>query len=214
MSQTGLSTTDLSRQLHRLISDVIIEKTPADLYQLTQYGRLMASSIPLMTFLKDYKQYFNTRDLSSIPDELVNTIGSLRDGEMVNSIYESIKLQQELVPTIRERFWMMTDDLSAEWIGTTLKLVEEGVEVKALLTPELAEKISLEAPSKLLSGIQVRKMSPIKLVLGYSDKHALLCFSALNGKPDRNHYFFGYDFRFKHWVFHCFNHYWRQASPV
>jgi predicted transcriptional regulator len=214
MDKTGLSTTDISRQLNRLSSDLLVEKNPSDQYQLTQYGKITATSVPLIQFLVENKEFFNTRDLSGIPKELIENIASLRNGTMVDSVYESIKLQQEIIPTISEHFSMITDDLGPIWVDTTQKLVDDGVVVKAIFTPELAKKVLAEAPSKLVAGMQIRTMTPLKLVLGYSDKHALLCFSSLDGKPDRNHYLFGYDIMFKHWAFHCFNHFWRRASPI
>ena len=160
------------------------------------------------------QEYFNTRDLSSIPPYLIERIAALRNGKMVDSVYESIKLQQEVIPPIQEHFSMITDDLGPDWIGSTLKLVKDGVKVRAIYTKELADKVMTEAPPKLLAGMEIRTTDPITLVLGYSDKHALLCFSSLDSKPDRNRYLFGYDIMFKHWAFHCFNHYWRQATPV
>jgi len=39
LKASGLNTTDLSRQLSRLIKDAIVEKDSSDLYQLTQFGR-------------------------------------------------------------------------------------------------------------------------------------------------------------------------------
>lgn len=214
MSRTGLSTTDISRQLSRLTSDQLVDKTPSDQYQLTQYGKIVSTSIPLMSFLVENQEYFNTRDLLTIPTNLITDIASLRNGTMVDSIYESIKLQQEVIPTIREHYWMMTDDLGPSWIDSSLKLVNDGVKVRAIYTKELADKIIGEATPKLLAGMEIRIMTPIKLVLGYSDKHAVLCFSSLDGRPDRNRYLFGYDIMFKHWAFHCFNHFWGQAEPV
>ena len=214
MGKTGLSTTDLSRQLTRLSADQIVDKTPSDQYKLTQYGKIAATSIPLIQFLVDNQEYFNTRDLSSIPTTLIESIAALRNGTMVDSVYESMKIQQKLVPTIRAHFSMITDDLGPRWVDTTLKLVERRVKIRAIYTKELAEKVMEEAPSNILAGMDIRTMTPIPLVLGYSDQHALLCFSSIDGKPDRNYYLFGYDIMFKHWAFHCFNHFWRQATPV
>jgi len=61
--------------------------------------------------------------------------------------------------------------------------------------------------------MQVRTLDIVNLVLGYSDKHALICFPSLEGEPDRNHYLFGYDVIFKRWVFLCLRHFWEQAEP-
>ncbi len=214
MKKTGLSTTDLSRQLTRLSTDQIVDKTQSDQYQLTQYGKIAETTIPLIQFLVDNQDYFNTRDLSSIPTALVERLGALRNGAMVNSVYESMKIQQKVIPTVREHFSMITDDLGPAWVDSTLKLVERGVKIRAIYTKELAEKVFEEAPPKLLADMEIRTMTHIPLVLGYSDQHALLCFSSLDGKPDRNHYLFGCDIMFKHWAFHCFNNFWRQAKPV
>ena len=214
MRETGLSTTDLSRQLTRLSADKIVDKTPSDQYKLTQYGKIAATSIPLINFLVDNQEYFKTRDLSSIPTTMIENIAALRNGTMVSSVYESIKLQQDIIPTIREHFSMITDDLDQAWVGSTLKLVEDGVKIRAIYTKGLAERVIEEAPPKLLTGMEIRTITPTPLVLGYSDKHALICFSSIDGKPDRNHYLFGYDIMFKHWAFHCFNYFWRQAKPI
>jgi predicted transcriptional regulator len=214
MEKAGLNTTDLSRQLHRLSNDGLVEKTPTDQYCLTQYGRLASSSAPIIRFLTDNQEFFNNHDLSKIPEELVDNIGALRKGMFVNSVYESIELQKKIIPTIKERFWMMTDDLSPSWVESTEMLLKEGVGLRALLTPELTEKVKKEATPALKVGMEFKTIESIPLVLGYSDKHSLLCFPSLDGKPDRNHYLFGYDFAFKHWVFHCFNQYWGQGTPI
>ncbi len=212
MKASGLNTTDLSRQLTRLIKDSIIEKDSSDRYQLTQFGRLTATSIPMVSFLVEYQDYFNTHDLSIIPPRLIEDISSLRKGSMVSSVYESINLQQNIIPTIRKRFWMLTDDLSPSWISQTHDMLEHDVEIRAIVTPELIEKIKMEATPLIKDRMQVRTMDTISFVLGYSDKHALICFPNIEGEPDRNHYLFGYDEMFKHWVFHCFRHFWEQAE--
>ena len=213
MKASGLNTTDLSRQLTRLIKGSIIEKDSSDLYQLTQFGRLVKTSIPMFSFLKEYQEYFNTHDLSIIPSNLIEDIASLRKGSMVSSVYEAINLQQNIIPTIREQFWMLTDDLSPSWISQTHDMLELDVEIRAIVTPELTEKIKLEATPLIRDRMQVRIRDSVNLVLGYSDKHALICFPNIEGEPDRNHYLFGYDEVFKHWVFHCFMHFWEQAEP-
>lgn len=212
MKNSGLNTTDLSRQLTRLIEDSIIEKDSTDRYQLTQFGRLAATSIPTVSFLVEYQDYFNNHDLSIIPPRLIEDIASLKKGVMVSSVYESINLQQKLIPTIRERFWILTDDLSPSWVPSSQDLLEHDVEIRAIVTPGLAEKMMHEATLLIKDRMQVRTMDILNLVLGYSDKHALMCFPNIDGVPDRNHYLFGYDTMFKHWVFHFFRHFWEQAE--
>ena len=118
LKASGLNTTDLSRQLSRLIKDAIVEKDSSDRYQLTQFGRLVSTSIPMTAFLLNYQGYFNTHDLSVIPTRLIEDISSLRKGNMVSSVFESINLQQNIVPNIQERFWILTDDLSPSWISS------------------------------------------------------------------------------------------------
>ncbi len=213
MKSSGLNTTDLSRQLTRLIKDSIVEKDSSDRYQLTQFGRLAATSIPTVSFIVDNHSYFSNHDLSVIPPRLIEDIASLKKGVMVSSVYESINLQQKIIPTIRERFWMLTDDLSPTWFPSTQDLLEHGVEIRAIVTTELAEKMRHEATPLIKERMQVRTMDKLNLVLGYSDKHSLICFPNIEGEPDRNHYLFGYDTMFKHWVFHCFRHFWEQAKP-
>ena len=213
LKTSGLNTTDLSRQLSRLIKDSIVEKDSSDRYYLTQFGRLASTSIPMISFLVEYQGYFNTHDLSVIPPSLIEDIASLRKGNMVSSVYESINLQRNIIPTIRERFWMLTDDLSASWISSTHNLLEHDVDIRAIVTPELAKKLQQEATPLIIEKMHVKTMETVSLVLGYSDKHALICFPNLEGQPDRNHYLFGYDEVFKHWVFHCLRHFWEQAKP-
>ncbi len=108
---------------------------------------------------------------------------------------------------------MLTDDLSASWISSTHNLLEHDVDVRAIVTPELAKKLQQEATPLIIEKMHVKTMETVSLVLGYSDKHALICFPNLERQPDRNHYLFGYDEVFKHWVFHCVRHFWEQAKP-
>ncbi len=213
MKSSGLNTTDLSRQLTRLIKDSIIEKDSSDKYQLTQFGRLAATSILTVSFIVDNQSYFSNHDLSVIPPRLIEDIASLKKGDMVSSVYESINLQKKIITTIRERFWMLTDDLSSAWVLSTQDLLEHDVEIRSIVTPELAEKMRHGATPLIKEMMEVRTMDSLNLVLGYSDKHALICFPNIVGMPDRNHYLFGYDTMFKHWVFHCFRHFWDQAKP-
>lgn len=214
MRQTGLSTTDVSRQLNRLTRDSIVEKTGDDLYTLTSFGMLVSTSIDVMQLLSEKQDFFNSRDLSALPRELLGGFSALRKAKFVDSIYESIELQKQIIPTIQERFWMMTDDLTPLWVQSTLPLIEEGVSVKAIITPDLLEREVVNAPDAIKTGMEFRTLEEIPMVIGYSDKHGLLCFNALNKKPDRNHYLFGFDYSFKHWAFHCFNTFWAKADPV
>lgn len=214
LTKTGMNTTDLSRQLQRLTKDSIVEKTSQDKYQLTQFGVLAAISIPIFRFLGDNQELLNTRDLSMIPMSLLNDIDSLQNSMLVDSVYESIKLQTKLIPTIQKWFWIMTDDFSPEWVEVTHKLVDEGVRVKMLVNQEILTVIRNEAPVELVDKLEIRTLDKIQLVIGYSDKHSMLCFSSKEGKPDRNHYLFGDDSDFRHWTYHCFLHFWGLADPV
>ena len=85
-------------------------------------------------------------------------------------------------------------------------------EIRAVVTPELAKKIKQEATTLMKAKMQVKTLDIVNLVLGYSDKHTLICFPSLEGEPDRNHYLFGYDMGFKQWVFLCFRHFCDQAK--
>jgi hypothetical protein len=85
MKSSGLNTTDLSRQLTRLIKDSIIEKDSSDRYQLTQFGRLAATTIPTASFIVANQTYFSNHDLSVIPPRLIEDIASLKKGDMVSA---------------------------------------------------------------------------------------------------------------------------------
>lgn len=213
MVETGTTTTDLSRQLQRLITDAICEKTSSGLYRLTEYGKLVSTSIPLMRFLAETQEYFNTHDLSYVPARLIDDIYALRNGQFIRSVYEAIRLQQEIAPTIEKRYWWMTNDLSPSWVESTMRQINDGVIIRCIVNKELAEKMYDEAPSEMWRSVDFRVLPEIKILLGYSDKHALLCLPNMHGVPDRNYYIFGYDFGFKHWIFHCFEHYWSLATP-
>lgn len=213
LRQTGTTSTDLSRQLRRLVSEMICEKTSSGHYRLTEYGKLVSTSIPVIKFLADTQEYFNTHDLTYVPARLLDDIYSLRKGQIINSVFEAIRMQQEIAPTIDARYWWMTDDLSPSWIDSTMRQVNDGVVIRAIVNNELAAKMHEEAPPDIWRGISLRVLPEIKLLLGYSDKHALLCLPNMQGVPDRNYYIFGYDFAFKHWVFHCFEYYWKKATP-
>lgn len=214
MNKANLSTTDLSRQLRRLISDSICEKTSSGQYRLTEYGKLVSTSIPILRFLADTQDYFNTHDLSYVPDRLLDDIYALRKGKIIKSVYEAIRLQQEIASTIDTRYWWMTDDLSPSWVESTTRQVKAGVIIRAIVTKELAEKMYEEATPELLHRIHLRVIPEIRILLGYSDKHSLLCLPNMQGVPDRNYYIFGYDFAFKHWIFHCFEYYWNKAKQI
>lgn len=213
MRETGTTSTDLSRQLQRLVSDGICEKTSSGLYRLTEFGKLFSTSIPLMKFLVDTRGYFNTHDLSYVPERLLDDIYALRNGQIIQSVYEAIRLQQEIAATIETRYWWMTDDVSRSWVESTMRQVNDGVIIRAIVNEDLADKMHDEAPPEMWRGVFLRVLPEIKILLGYSDKHALVCLPNMHGVPDRNFFIFGYDFGFKHWIYHCFEHYWNKATP-
>ncbi|KGK99651.1 hypothetical protein LI82_01090 [Methanococcoides methylutens] len=86
-SSLDVSSSSILPQIKKLRESGLVHKDDTGIYELTTIGRLIVENMkPLSSMLKVFDKsdlYWDDRDLSSIPEELLNNIGDLGDIELV-----------------------------------------------------------------------------------------------------------------------------------
>ena len=103
------SVQECSRHLARLSAAGLIQKDSEGLYEMTALGKAVQIMYPGVEFLLKHRGYFQSHDLSFIPQSFVERIGELSSGEYVNHISLVLEHIKSVISTGKEFVWLISD---------------------------------------------------------------------------------------------------------
>jgi predicted transcriptional regulator len=220
----GLSLTETSRHVSRLVEVGMAGKDAEGLYHVRPFGTLFLAQIRGAEFITDHRDYFNSHTPERLPPELVLRMGELRRSTFVGDVMRVLFNVNRLMEEAEEYFWNISD----KYIMSTLPLVKrvayEGVKARAIdlkgyvFPSEMKESVSEEAieaahAAKAQGSIEMKMLDRIDVFLWMSEKEvAALAFPTLEGGFD----YLGFtskDNRTLKWCRELFLHYWDRAEP-
>jgi len=220
----GLSLTETSRHMSRLVEVGMAGKDAEGLYRMRPFGTLFLDQIRGAEFITRHRDYFNTHTLANISPELVLRMGELRGSTYVGDVMRVFFNVNRLMAEAEEYFWNISD----QYIMSTLPLVKrvayEGIKARSIdlkgyvFPPEMKEAVSeedIEAAhvAKIQGSIEMKMLDRIDVFLWMSEKEvAALAFPTLEGGFD----YLGFtskDKRALEWCGELFQHYWDRAEP-
>lgn len=135
-------------QIKKLKEAGFINKNEKGLYELTSIGKLMVENMkPLSGMFKVFDkscEYWEERDLSTIPDELLDTIGELGDIKLiVPDLDHMYELQDEFLESVRTST-QISSVLSLyhpDNLTIFKELADKGINIDIILTSSVLEKM-------------------------------------------------------------------------
>lgn len=155
-----VSTPEIQPKIKELVAEYMIEKID-DEYYLTPLGKVAAdyckAFFETTTAIEKHKDYWNTHDLSSIPDEFLFRIKDLNNCDIVRlddcDFGESHKAFLGNVSNARS-FKGVTCIFIREWNYLFSELSDERIPIEIIITPSVYQKIMNEYREDLERGLQ------------------------------------------------------------
>jgi predicted transcriptional regulator len=206
----------------------MVERVDGD-YQLTPYGQAvrgrMQDSFEFYTTYEKFKEFWIKHETSGIPNYLWIRLGDLSNSNLVlttpidvTGVHDSFVV---LLNSIKKRFYGVSPIYQTEYLDATHMMVEKGVDVKLVLTTEVAKicaKALREEGARLFDKSKNCEMCILdNLNVAFTVSEAFLSF-ALKSKHLEASYMDmdlqSYDQRVIQWGMDLFEYYRKQAKPI
>jgi len=135
----------------------LVERVEGD-FRLTPYGRVTKNRIEEMlkfhAAYEKFKEFWETHDLSGIPDHLLARIGDLLNTKVVkNESMEPQRVHQtylNFLESIKQKCYATTAIYMREYFLFASKLVNKGVDMQVIVTPGVLKKSVNDMPQAVL----------------------------------------------------------------
>jgi predicted transcriptional regulator len=202
---------ETSKHLGRLSEGGLIVKGSSGSYRLTSFGKLVSDLLPSLGFVSQYRDYFLSHDLSSIPQEFVLRVGELSDHSYVNHVTNVLTECQHLLGMADDYFhWIVDQPLP--W--SINKPIPDHLSVELILQTDVPAPAYQLARTMLGAKAQVRFADRVSVSVAVNEKMAGICFPDLHGKTDFSCGFIGYGAGFQKWCADLFDYFWENSRKT
>lgn len=216
LNQTNIAKTanvslqEVSRHLFRLSEAKIIEKNQENLYQITNFGTLLLTSLSTIEFLVKHNDYLSTHDINSLPLEFVYRLGDLLHSDYSNFVSNTLRHVEQVLDKAEKFVWLISDQpLISE------KSILEYCDKKPNLTLKIIIKKSAGKYSllkqKLGNKFEIKYINNITAGMALNEKIAGVVFSDKKGILDFSSGFVAKDTRSYKWCYDLFIHNWNDV---
>ena len=214
----GASTSEIHRNLQRLLESQIIIKNIDGKYTLSTFGKAINSQLSFWEFFTSNKKYFQTHTLDGLDSIFVQSIGALSGSCLVEGF---VKVQET---------WKNIYKNSTVYIHNMLHEISYDSDTMDVLAKKLGQKISLHtifAKDTIVSQnresiikssgfesilkqdtIKRRLIDSIPVSIVMNETEAAISFAGINGKIDVSHAFYGKSLEFHRLCHDIFSRYW------
>ena len=201
--KTDITATEASRQIQRLVDELILQKHPDGAYFLTNYGRLVLHFLPSLEFIFKHKQYFLIHDIWQLPYQFINRLGELSQGILFTGVAEVVNRIENMMKLSDDYVWVLTDQAMTTHSDVMNEKILKGIKFRSLIHERLVNSSQVRVFGK---NVERRLLSSIPALVVVTEKEAFFSFLSMDGKIDPSG-FFGTDPIFMKWVvdFYLYN---------
>jgi len=204
-----VTATEAFRQLERLSAAMLVQRQPDGAYKVTSYGKLVLQLSSTLSFLLKYKQYFSTHDISPLPHQFISRLGELSGATLIVDTMESLNRGQRMFMTAEQFGWGLAEGVVPELMAPVMEeRMQKGMKFRFLI-PE--SKLPPTPPG--LANMELRGLAEIPEVVAVTEKAAVLCLHAFDGKMDYSA-FYGTDPAFMGWAKDLFLYFWEKGKRL
>lgn len=154
MTSLGTKRTALLPQLKIMEEKYLLIKD-GDTCELTVIGQMLAERttplLGILDFFDGYNEYWGTHDLDFIPSHLLKRITEIGPHTILepplSEIFEMNKVFEEGLRRTRNST-IVTSIIYPDFLETSLELIENGIDMEFIATPEIIDKIRTEEHDK------------------------------------------------------------------
>jgi len=203
-----ITPTEASRQIQRLLDELIIQKQPDGTYTLTSYGKLVLHFFPSFEFIFKYRQYFLVHDVWKLPYQFISRLGELSQGTLCTEVAETVNRIETMMHSSDDYVWVITDQAMTVHSNAMIERISKGVKFRSLIHERLIDSSQVRVFGK---NVERRVLSSIPALVVITEKEAFFSLLSLDGKLDPSG-FFGGDPLFMKWVNDLFLYHWDQTK--
>jgi len=206
-----ISSPELSRQVNRLQKTGLIERSANNAYALTLYGKLIQKNLRLLRFFAEKSEFFSTHETSPIPAKMIERMGALSGGVILNSAYELLDKLKVASERVKGYYWDLSDDFPRLLLDKVEIMVDNEVEIKCVYPRKLVEGIKESVSPKIVQAVKMKSVDEVNITIVASDAFGMVGLPESNGRVDRGQYIYGESEEFIDWCKDCFQLYWEKA---
>jgi predicted transcriptional regulator len=211
---------ETSKHLMRLRNAKLIERDSDGFFDLTAFGKIVLNLLPSINFLMQNREYFLSHDISSLPQQFIERIGELQEGEYTEKVGSILAHIQQVVQDAEKCIWLMADHpLGGEGHVTRSGKLESSTVTWRIIIPADSSNIdwtrlraSVETHKGRIEYHLIEDPNDIKAGIALNEKIAGLTFPDIMGKLDFNSGFRSSNPIFRKWCQDLFLFHWNKAG--
>jgi predicted transcriptional regulator len=212
---------ETSKHLMRLRDAKLIEKDSDGFFGLTAFGKIILNLLPSIKFLTQNREYFLSHDISSLPQEFIERIGELQEGEYGEKVGSILAHTQHVVQDAEEYIWLMADHPlgGQEYVTRSGKLKSSHTVTWRIILPADSSidwpdlRRTVGSHKGRIEYRLIEDAKNIKAGIALNEKIAGLTFPDIMGKKlDFNSGFRSNDPIFRKWSQDLFEFHWNKAE--
>jgi len=201
---------EASRHLARLVEAKLVVKNEQNFYEISNFGRLVLTTLPTLEFLVKNREYVVTHNINELPLEFIYRLGELEKTEHTMTVSNIIRHIEHVLEEAQEFVWLMADQpiLNAKSIlenftntnnKVSLKIIIKGkLDDARILRQRLGDKVEMVHTDVIFAGIAL------------NENTAGIGFKNNDGAVDFNSGFLATDLQSYKWCFDFFKYNWEQ----
>jgi predicted transcriptional regulator len=204
----NITPTEASRQIQRLIDELIIQKNINGAYTITNYGKLVIHFFPSLDFILRYRQYFLKHNVWELPSQFICRLGELSQATLFTEMADTVNKIEEMMQSSNDHVWTITDQIMAVHENTMREKISKGIKLRSIVHERLVQSSQVHAFGK---NVERRVMTTVPGLFSITEKEGFFALLTTDGKLSSSG-FFGNDPQFMRWVNDVFLFYWERTN--
>ena len=216
------SSSEIHRNISRLLKSNLIEKDSESDFSLTSLGKATCMMIPSFSFITENSSFFKKHDFGNLETKFIQRLGSLNDHKKIKGFVKVLEKWKDIHENSEKFIFNLLPEVpySKEIIEIVENKLKSEIPIKSIFSEdtivpeerkEIFEKKNFQKFVK--DGILERKMiKNISVVTLLNEKEAGIIFPLKNGEPDLSEMLYSTDPEFCDWCLDFFNFCWKNSG--
>lgn len=216
------TTSEMHRNLNRLMTHGIILKDSQGYYSLSLFGKILCIQIPSLHFISSNKNFFTDHTIADLPTKFIQRLGVFQNSEHITGFVRVLEKWKKVYDNSQKYIYNILAEVpySEDIIDIVSSKLQQGVKIHSIFSENsiipndrkiLFEKKNFQKYIK--DGALVRKMKKgISIVTLLNENEGCVIFPKLTGASDMSEMFYSNEPLFHDWCLDYFNECWNNST--
>ncbi len=216
------TTSEMHRNLKRLLEGNLISKNNEGLYHLTSYGKMVCSQVSSWEFVMNNSKYFTKHEFGTLPKLFLQSIGSLNNSKHVKGFVNVQDTWKKIYSNAEKYIHNILFEVSydTEILSVITSQLKKGINIHSIflegvILPESRKKAidNKDILNAIKEQLLVRRtIKDINTLVVLNEKEAFVMFPKSDGEVDVSEGFYSNDENFLHWCMTYFDYCMNSSS--